>query len=170
MAGTGPLDLHALAEEFLTACCESLDTISSFGTALSGCPDRVFVAPGQPVIDCEQLTVHVGSIGEREATVKPIGRVTNVTLIATIARCCFPYPTPNAPSAEDQAWVAEQINADKWALWNHLYFMVMNGLLFEQCCEVIWNSLNSLFPSGGCGGSVLTVSVCFDGYEELLGT
>jgi hypothetical protein len=65
---------------------------------------------------------------------------------------------------------AEQVNADAWALWNHIFNLIAAGQLFQLCGEVFWDGLNVLTPSGGCGGSVLSVRVRLDGYQETIGT
>ena len=177
MAGVGPTDLHGLAREFLEACAEALDTIPTYDAALAGAPDRVFVGYG-PVtaLDCcDQLSVHVGTISEGDSAPfvpkASVARINHVTLVATAARCVpVPNSQANPPSPAEQEAAAEQINADKWALWNHIYNLVGNGLLFDKCCDVIWIGLDALQPNGGCGGSSLTIIVCFDGYEELLGS
>lgn len=175
MAGVGASDLHALASTFLTACIEALDTIPDFDPTLAGSPTRAFVSPGPAALDCcDQLTVHVGSLTEGASAVAPpkasFARINRVQLIATIARC---VPVPNEmmipPTPEEQEVSAEQINADKWALWNDLYTHIRNGSLFDNCCDVIWGSLSALSPSGGCGGSQLTITVCFEGYEDTSG-
>jgi hypothetical protein len=180
VAGTGPPDLHALAVEYLEACIDALDSIPDFDGTLDGAPSRAFVAPGTPVFDfanphapseCDQLTVHLGPI-VTGASAGAVGNINRVTLIATIARCCLPTQDEggNAPSAAEQQAAAEQIHADKWSLWNFLHHLVREDLLFERCCDVIWGPLAPIPPSGGCGGSTLTVNVCFDGYEVVLGT
>lgn len=171
MAGVGPGDLHALAREFLDACIESLDTIPDFDPTLAGAPTRTFVAGGIVALDCcDQLAVHVGNISERESQY-PIATINNVTLVATASRC---VPTLDEsgvpPPVAEQEEAGRQINADKWALWNHIHNLIENGDLFDQCCSVIWGALAPLQPSGGCGGSTLTITVCFDGYAEVFGT
>ena len=181
MAGVGPTDLFDLAAEYLAACVESLDTVPTYAPALGGAPVRTFVNYGVPVADfatqavtgstgCDQLTVHVMPITERAG--EQAGFVSNVMLVATIFRCCLPTVDDmgNAPTPQSQSAWAEQILADKWSLWNHLHFLVREGELFDKCCAVVWNGINALNPSGGCGGSTVTVTVCFDGYEEILGT
>lgn len=179
MAGIGPQDLHDLAMEYLDACVESLDTIPTFAPELGGAPERRFISPGQPALDCcDQLTVHVA--GAVDAPTSPggltagrkaaYGKVNLVLMVATLTRCVpvieqKKWPTPAAMEA-----AAAQINADGWALWNHTFNMVASGQLFGICQEVYWDTLNSITPSGGCGGWTLGVRVRLDGYQESLGT
>ena len=63
---------------------------------------------------------------------------------------------------------AAQLNADAWALWNHLYNLVCAGQLFTFCNGVFWDGLRSIAPQGGCGGWVLNLRVALDGYEEAV--
>lgn len=171
-----PTDLHGLALELLTACEEALDTIPGSAPGYGGSPARSFVSPGTPVLDCcDQLTVHVGPLTDgRQDTAVPAAAkaawVNHVVLLVTVARCVpiWDGDQPPAPAAQQDA--AAQINYDKWALWNHLHNLVREGLLFSRCGDVIWVGLTPLTPSGGCGGSLLTVRVSLDGYSEVLGT
>jgi hypothetical protein len=167
--GDGPGDLHALALEFLNACVAALETIPDY-EPLGGAPLRYFVAPGPPAFDCcDQLAVHVAPISERTNTVG--AQINQVALTVFITRC---VPMPNddgtPPDPGEQQAAAEQINADKWALWNYLHLAIEDGLLFDRCCGVNWGQLTPLTPSGGCGGSQLTLTVCFDGYEAVIST
>ena len=168
--GTGPGDLHALAVEFLAACAASLDTIPDYEASLGGAPVRSFVAPGPPAFDCcDQLAVHVDPITER--TQAQGNAINNVSLTAHITRCVpMPDDDGNPPPPSEQQASAAQINADKWALWNYLHMLIDDDLLFESCCSVQWGTLSPLTPSGGCGGSRLTITVCFDGYEAVPST
>jgi hypothetical protein len=176
VAGVAPTDLHTLAEDFLQACAEALDTIPVYDATLGGAPDRMFVAPGPVALDCcDQLAVYVGTIAEGDSAPTPpkasIARINHVTLLATASRCVpVPDTNGNPPPTTEQEASARQINADKWALWNHIYGLITEGLLFDRCCDVIWFGLTALAPNGGCGGSLLTIMVCFDGYEEVPGT
>jgi hypothetical protein len=180
MAGTGPEDLHALAEELLAACVESLDTIPLFASDLAGAPARAFLSPGIPVWDCcEQLTVHVDGVGENATSPAGLatgrrhvhGRINLPGLITTVTRC---VPVVGGtqmdalPSIESMNAAARQINADGWALWNHIYNMLQQEVLLARCHEVYWEGLRAVAPSGGCGGWVLTLRVQLDGYEEVL--
>lgn len=165
--GDGPGDLHSLAIEYLNACIAALDTIPDYEAGLGGAPVRSFVAPGPPAFDCcDQLAVHVGPITER--TQAKTTTINQVQLVVNATRCVpMPDDNGNPPPQSEQQAAAAQINADKWALWNYLHMLVDNGLLFERCCDVVWGTLSPLTPSGGCGGSQLTVTVCFDGYEAV---
>jgi hypothetical protein len=175
MAGVGPADLHTFAEEFLDACVAALDTIPYY-TTLDGAPLDAFLTPGSPAYDCcPQLTVHVAPLSEGPSSAPPplasAFRINHVTLVATLLRCLPPSDTNgNPPTPAAQHAAAEQIHADKWALWNHVWNRMRAGLLFSRCNNVIWNGLTSIQPQGLCGGSILTVTVALDGYEETIGT
>ena len=176
MAGVGPTDLHDLARDLLEACADALDTIPTYDATLEGAPSRQFVAPGPVALDCcDQLAVHVGTLVEGDSQpFQPkasIARINRVTLVATASRCVpVPDAQMNPPPVAEQEAAAQQINADKWAIWNHIYNLIRDGLLFDQCCDVIWEGITALTPNGGCGGSSLLITVCFDGYEEVQGT
>ena len=176
MAGVSPTDLHDLARELLDASIEALDTIPDYDGDLQGAPDRTFVGYGQTALDCcDQLTVHIGAISEGDSApgspAASFARINRVDLVLTTSRC-IPIPnangTPPPTSAQEEA--SRQINADKWALWNHLFNLIAADLLFSRCCDVMWGSFVPLQPNGGCGGSRVTITVCFDGYEEVQGT
>lgn len=182
MAGTGPTDLFEMADEFLQAGVAALDTLLTLG--FDGAPSIAFVAPGEPAADCcPQLTVHV--VGVEEAPTEPTGpgglaqgrrasygRISQPSFVMTLFRC-VPAPemkltaiTP--PSAAAQQSVAEQLDADGWALWNHLYNLVRAQLLWSKCQGIFPGPLRALPNSGGCGGWVLGYRVRLDGYEEVL--
>lgn len=178
MAGTGPEDLHALAVELLDASIESLDTIPTFAPALGGAPERSFVSPGIPVWDCcEQLTVHVTNVLDADTSPGGLasgrrnvhGKLNHVGFNITVTRCVPTFgatPMDELPLIEDMQAAAEQINADGWALWNHLYNMWREGSLFDTCQEVFFDGITAVAPSGGCGGWLMAIRVQLDGYEE----
>jgi hypothetical protein len=90
----------------------------------------------------------------------------------TIFRC-VPGPVQSKlgfepPSAVELEAAAEQINADGWALWNHLLNRIRAGLLFDLCREVFFEGGRELTPQGGCAGWVFGFRVALDGYEEDL--
>lgn len=180
MAGTGPGDLHDLAQELLDACVEALDTIPVFEPEFVGAPARRFVSPGKPAYDCcdgeeqGQLTVHVQPVAEGPHQPGPNrasqARINRVRLNITSLRCIGMDPDGNPPDPAVAAAQAEQINRDGWAIWNHVWNMQREGLIFSECGEVIWGQLTSLDPSGLCGGWTLTITASLDGYEETFGT
>ena len=170
--GTGPEDLQDLCQEFLDACVESLDTIPTFAPGLGGAPERSYISPGQSADDCcPQLTVWAQQVGESPNSPGSFrgkssidGQINVVTLIARIVRCVETKGDP--PPVDSLQASAEQINADGWALWNHLYSMVRADELFSLCGEVFWDGMRSITPSGGCGGWVLALRVELDGYTD----
>lgn len=169
--GTDPGDLYLLAEEFLSACEDALNTIPIAIPGLDGAPARSYVAPGRPAADCcPQLTVHTqGILEEQLGAVVPgrsymTSRLNQVTLAMTLFRCA---PTEKVmPEVAELVAASTQVNADAWALWNHLFNMVKNGLLFSTCGEVHWNPMSAIQPEGSCVGWYWPVEVALDGYEE----
>lgn len=170
----GPGDLHALAEEYLAACSDALDTIPSYEPQLLGAPARQFVSPGLPAWDCcDQLAVYVQPINEADTTPGGLaagkrhttGRINHVRLSAGITRC---IPTDVEPPPGQLTASAEQLNADAWALWNHIFNLVRSGQLLTLCQEMFFEGINPVIPSGGCGGWVVNVRVELDGYLETL--
>lgn len=167
----GPEDLNDLAEEFLAACVEALDTIPDSAPELGGAPARSYTTVSLPALDCcPQLTVHVsGVVPSPQSPLAGQGvsaraaLVTTAGLVATIVRCV--QAGENIPT-EQMASEAEQINADGWALWNHVLNMIRAGDLFSQCGEVFWDGLRPVNASGGCAGWTLNLRVLLDGYQE----
>lgn len=174
----GPGDLHVLCEEYLAACAEALDTIPTYEPHLLGAPDRQFVSPGLSVWDCcdpGQLAVWPTPLTEADTSPGGLaaghrvnlGRINHVLLSAEITRC---IPTDLEPEPAVLAAAAEQINADAWALWNHLFNLIGSGALLTLCQEVFFDGIFAVNPSGGCGGWVANVRIQLDGYQENLGS
>lgn len=173
---SAPGDLWLAADELLGAAVESLNTIPIFDPTLDGAPDRAFVTAGSPVLDCcDQLTVNVAQvltapvIGGLPAGRQIAAKLNHVYLIVTITRC-FPMPDdkgnpPPVAVIEDHS---RQIDADGWALWNHLYNLWIAGQLFTVCDEVFWDALRPLGPAGGCAGWTLAIHISLDGYPEAI--
>lgn len=171
-----PLDLNSACEELLNAAADSLDTIPTFWADLVGAPERRFVAFGPPVLDCcDQLTVYVPQVldaplspGGLSAGRKVAAKINHVYLVVTVSRC---YPQPDAkgnpPSVADIEAASDQLNADGWALWNHLYCLWTADELFTFCDEVFWDSLRPLGPQGGCAGWNLGIHMSLDGYCDV---
>ena len=179
MAGTGPGDAHDLAVDLLAACVEALDTIPDFEPGFVGAPARRFVSPGKPAYDCcdgvehGQLTVHIQPVLEgphQKPTNSYVGRINRVRLNITSLRCIPMQQGGDPPVPADQTAIAAQLNRDGWAIWNHLYNLQREQLLFDQCGEVIWGQLTAVDASGLCGGWTLAITVSLDGYEEVFGT
>jgi hypothetical protein len=171
--GTGPGDLHALADEYLQATVEALDTIPGspgVGSGSVGAPTRQFVTYGTPAADCDQITVHSVplTVGSHAPTDSAVIRINHVTLVATLFRCFL--PAGEIPTAEEQEAMADQTNADRWALWNYPFNKWRAGLLFEECGVVTNWLLAQLPPSGGMVGTTLSVTVSLQGYETEFGT
>jgi len=175
MAGTGPEDLQTLAQELLDACIDALDSIPLSAPDLGGAPERTFIAAGVPVWDCcEQMAVHVSSL--TEAPTSPGGlatgrrasamRINLARLVVTLTRCVPVSEDGEPPPAALLTASAEQINADAWAIWNHLYDAIRAGTLFALCLEVFWEGMTAVNPSGGCAGWQIAFRVRLDGYEE----
>ena len=97
-------------------------------------------------------------------------KVPLVGLVATATRCLPTGDNQNPPTAAELEDAAAQINADGWALWNHVYNLIRADLLFTLCGEVFWDGLRSINPQGGCGGYTLNLRVELSGYEETFGS
>lgn len=178
----GPGDLHELCLELLDAGAESLDTVPDYlGTAFKGAPTRQFVSPGLPVLDCcELLAVWVDPINEgaRSPTTLAPDLHINRPVLNLIATRCIPVGKMvnrkyEPPSAASLTAAAEQINADGWALWTHIFNLLNaepDALIFQKCHDLLWGSAPAQTPSGGCAGWRFSWQVGLDGYEEVLGT
>lgn len=176
MAGVGPGDLHDLALELLTASIDALDTIPNTEPSLLGAPDRAYVNSGQPALDCcNQLVVNAAAIREGQTPPGGLGagtrhrqqfRVNLVGLNVTITRCDNSLLEDQIPSATNLQALAEQTNADAWALWNYLWNLARSGDLFSICDEVFFDAMTPVGPSGGCSGWLLQMRVQLEGYES----
>jgi hypothetical protein len=174
MAGSGPADLHAQCLEILSASVDALDTIPSLAPGLLGAPERAFVSAGTPALDCcNQLTVNAAPIAEAPTAPLEMGSGTRhqqglrknyVGFQITITRC-GPPTGDLPPSADELEAVAEQCNADAWALWNYLWNEERSGALFTICGGVFNDRLAPLTPSGGCYGWVFSFRGEVEGYE-----
>lgn len=162
-------DLYTLASELLMASVFALDTVPADDPLLDGAPERFFVAPGRPALDCcPQLTVHVDNVTESPTAVglesgrkSTSARISLVNFIVTSVRC---LPKEQIPPIDEIDAVARQVDADGWALWNVLWSLWASGDLFSVCGEVFWDGLRALNPSGGCVGWTLSIRARLDGY------
>lgn len=163
-------DLYAQAQALLDACETLLGARS---------PDVAFVSPGPPVFDCcPMLAVHVPAIGE--ASTVGLGaldsghrysqaRVNLSMLVVSIVRCDQENngSLPNVPAKEA---TASEVLQDVWTLWNGLYRMFSDGVLFRGCGERFFDGARAIPPSGGCVGWLLTFRVSIPGYAPVVGT
>jgi len=170
VAGTGPSDLYDLAQEYLSACIDALDSVATEDATLLGAPDRSFVTYANPAFDCPQLTVHVVPITESPSiaggpmSAKTL-RINLITLVATSIRC-----VPDTTNMTQEEEAARQLHADAWALWNHIFNMIRAGAFKDKCTEVWWDGLRPVPAQGGVAGWTLQLRVQLDGYSELIGT
>ena len=175
MAGIGPNDLQTQCEDLLAAAVDALDTIPSLAPGLQGAPERAFVSAGTPALDCcDQLTVNAAPIAEAPTVPLEMGAGTRhqqgfrknyVGFQVTITRCGSWVDLPPDPVLLQA--VAEQTNADAWALWNYLWNVTRNppASLFTICGGVYFDRLSPLTPSGMCSGWVLSMRAEIEGYE-----
>ena len=173
MAGTGPGDLTDQCNAVLEAAIDALDTIPSLVPGLLGAPERAFVCAGTPALDCcNQLTVNANPISEFPTSPLELGagtrhkqqfRQNSVGFQITITRCAVGVEIP--PTMEHQEEVAQQTNADAWALWNYLWNEERSGALFSICNGVFNDRLAPLTPSGNCYGWVFSFRATVEGYE-----
>lgn len=176
----GPPDLHALALELLTADEEALNTIPILAPGLEGAPERAFVSPGIPSFDCcPQLTVHAQDISDMDTSPGGLGagrrNVTGkriqVRLVTTIIRCVPDsrggQVLTSMPLAADLEAAAEQVNADAWALYNHIYAMWRSGDFLTVCKALFFEGARAVGEQGKCAGWTLTLRAELDGYDDL---
>lgn len=171
-------DLHALSVLVLSAAEEALNTIPTYDASLDGAPTRQFVSPGQPVIEvgcCDQLTVFVPQILTTQQDERPqLGALNYVLFQIQISRCIPSgfddfgnYKPPLAATLQERA---EQLHADAWALWNHLYWLQSSGQLRSLCDQVFFDGISAMLPSGGCAGWTAQLRCQLDGHEVVFGT
>ena len=173
MAGTGPDDLFAQCQTILSAAIDALDTIPVLAPGLLGAPERAFVSAGTPALDCcDQLTVNAAPISEAPTPPLEMGAGTRhqqqfrknyVGFSITITRCADLSEVP--PPVTVLEAVAEQTDADAWALWNYLWNQERSGALFTICGGVFNDRLAPITPSGGCFGWVFSFRAEVEGYE-----
>jgi hypothetical protein len=181
----GPGDLFVLAGVLLSAGAEALDTIPTFDATLAGAPERQLICHGPPAHDCcEQLSVFVPLMAEGDTTPGGLdagkrasrnARINHVTLTLEITRCVpigtesttGTYTPPTAQSITDST---EQIHADGWALWNHLFNLKSSEQLLSLCDGMFFDGIIAVAPLGGCAGWIVPLRAQLGGYQELLGS
>jgi hypothetical protein len=173
VAGAGPADLFSQCVELLDASVDALNTIPSLAPGLLGAPERAFVSAGTPALDCcDQLTVNAAPVAEAPTRPLEMGAGTRhqqgfrknyVGFNITVTRCANLNEVP--PPVGVLQDVAEQTDADAWALWNYLWNLARSGGIFSLCSGVYFDRLAPLTPSGGCSGWVLSMRAELEGYE-----
>lgn len=175
----GPTDLYDAADEYLGACVDALNALTT-----AGAPDRAFVSHGPPPLDCcPMLSVHVGNagiagtftdaalgVGHRIVTT---GVVETVQLTATIVRC---FPAAAAGSgkphsvAEHEANAA-RTNADVWAIVNWVIAAKRAERLFAPLHrELSIGVAAARTVEGFCAGWLIPIQVTLDGFTPELST
>jgi hypothetical protein len=175
LVGTGPSDLYDAAVDLLTAAVEAV------ATTAAGAQPRQLISPGLPVIDCEQISVHVGAAAlantaPLQPPLQPMVReganraVRLVQFTITPARCVpvignvgQKFPSPASISASALA-----IDSDLWAIWNHLAYLKRNGLLFPpaKTRAMSFDPAVPLNTAGGFGGFQVQVTLEMPGYPD----
>jgi hypothetical protein len=173
MAGIGPDDLYLQSQELLEACIDSLDQIPVLVPGLLGAPERAFVSPGRPALDCcDQLAVNASPTAEAPTVPLEMGAGTRhqqqfrknyVAFNVWITRCAdLPDFPPSTTVLEE---TARQTYADAWALWNLVWNMARAGDIFSICGGVYFDRLQSIGSQGGCDGWVLALRAEVEGFE-----
>ena len=172
-------DLQTLCDEVLAAATFALDSIPGFAPGLEGAPERTFVSAGQPAFDCcPQLSVN--AYRTTEGITSPFGlgagtrhrqnfRVNHVGVDVWSARCAATGQNGQPPTVAAITAVAEQVNADGWALWNTLWNVNRGGSsdpIVSLCNEWFMDALIPLQPSGGCAGWRLSIRAELAGYGD----
>lgn len=165
-------DLFDIAAAFLAASITALEKTTA------GPPDRAYVAPGDPALDCcDQLTVHNQFLGEvafeagsgAMARAKAINRggLATATVVIEITRCVA-VGTVSAgkispPKAVELQQSARTIDEDGWALWLGLNYSLKHGDLAQFCSGAERLGGTKLIPQGGCGGWVFSYRYPIEG-------
>lgn len=175
MAGTGPLDLIHLMQEYLDAC------VAALATTVGGVPDCVYLSEGPPPWDViPSLVVHcggpaLGDTGPLQPMLAPghriqtTGEVNLVTLTATVLRCATQIDDEgNLPTAEEHLAVATQTSSDLWAIWNTVKSMKRSETLFApRSREFFFDPAVAVNQQGGAAGWQITVRTELDGYSAV---
>jgi hypothetical protein len=154
-------DLHEVAEAFLDAAIDALDT------SPPGAPTRAFISTDEPALDCcETLAVFTRTLAMATAKTRNSelekaqairrGGQPELTLYVQISRCVPTFrlsggrllpPTPAALTAS-----AQLLNQDGWKLWLGLTQALKHGALAQLCSGAERLEANQVKPQGGCAG------------------
>lgn len=167
--------LHDFALELLQSCADALDTTDA------GAPDRQFVSPGLPVIDCcSMLAVFTSSLLDGPTSPGSPPMVTGhrstfmkqpTAIFTVLVARCVPVGEGNAnnyrpPSVAQLNAVSEITDQDIWVIYNYLNWKMREGDSFLGKCQAEWiYPATPLDPSGGCGGWTIPIQVAMNGYN-----
>jgi hypothetical protein len=167
----GSTDLYDVAVEYMDACAVALDDTPDRR------PDCIYVSPGPPPWDVmPALMVHVGGpvIGDTlplQPMLAPLhrvqitGEVNLVALTATVIRCAPVLGENGELPIAEMGPVSRQINADLWAIWNHIRAGKRAGALFgPREREFSFEPAVPLNQQGGACGWQITIRTQLDGY------
>jgi hypothetical protein len=144
---------------------ELLDVLAAaVGDTQAGAIERVYVAPGRPAHDCEQLTISLIGVGEADTVVvsalalgkrHKTGRVNLLTFLVTVIRDCVPTidDNGNLPTSEDEQASASEVIEDVWAIWTYLYWAFRRGeLLGGKCDDLVMDGAIAIETEGTLAG------------------
>lgn len=161
-------DLYDQTEALLDACTTILGTTA---------PPTAFVSPGEPIYDCcPMLAVHVASVAE--AATSPggaldsghryrHGRVNLVSFVVSIVRCDPEVAAMTLPDVAAKQAVASEVLNDLWTLWNGLYRLVADEVLFAGCGERYLDGATPVDSSGGCVGTRIGLRASIPGFNPF---
>jgi hypothetical protein len=167
-------DLYDALEEFFEVCKQAL------ADTPGGLPECAYISEGPPAWDsCPCLIVYaagptVGDTLPLQPTLQPLHRIAlarqvNIVAMTALALRCSPLIHDDGetlPTPDEHAAAAREINADSWALWNHLRHAKKTGALFPpREREFSLEPSVSLNPEGGAAGCAVTIRVELDGYD-----
>ncbi len=141
--------------------------------AVSLVPDisRAYVALATPALDCpDQLTVHIGGLARQPGGDAPLpdyahGRgaqqatVNVATYVVTITRCIpggYRGGTPPLPTEYEAR--SERLLTDLWLLWKGIPRGMNDGLLWQQCEQIILGPASAIPESGGIGAWAIPIT------------
>lgn len=151
------------------------DLLDAATTSLTDPPDRRFVSPGLPALDCcPQLTVHPGPLAKASALaggpLVPYEQVTGISenlwsLVITITRCTANPTGAQPPPAALLAAIAAETLTDVWDIWNGIQDQIRSGILFHDlgCKATSIGPAVPLDEQGGCVGWTLSVGAIVPG-------
>lgn len=146
------------AQELLDLCDAAIST------TVGGPIARSYISPGRPPWDCEQITVHLSSLGDAPFAVtssvgggrRHITGATNLLGFAiTVVRDCVPTIDDRGlfPDEADIQLSAVEGHEDVWAIWTAVRLAQMDGTLFGGTCDhLFFDGAVALDTEGGFAG------------------